>query len=130
MCMKLGLLLSLIPAMAMAMDRMSALSMVETGNDDRMVGAAGEISRFQVLKAEWRTVTSSTDYANPRLAKEVAQRLLDQRVQRFQTIYKRCPSDFEFYGLWNAPSQVLGARVSRTVAERCRCFANLCNWKN
>jgi hypothetical protein len=29
--------------------------------------------------------------------------------------------------LWNAPTQALTGRISRTVAERCQRFANLCS---
>jgi hypothetical protein len=56
----------------------------------------------------------------------VTLRLLDRRVIVFREAYRRNPTNFEFYGLWNAPSQVMERRVSRTVAERCRRFANLC----
>ena len=126
--MRFALLLSLIPMLSFGMDRMSALSMIETGNDDKMVGRAGEISRYQVLKSEWSSITSSTRYTDPEIARQVALRLLDQRVQKFESIYKRPPTDFEFYGLWNAPGQVLTGRVSRVVAERCNRYANLCSW--
>jgi hypothetical protein len=111
------------------MDRLSALSMIETGNNDRMVGRAGEISRYQILKREWRSVTSSTRYQDPETAKAVTLKLLDRRVQAFQAAYNRQPTNFEFYALWNAPAQVLEGRVSRVVAERCRRYANLCEWK-
>ena len=32
-----------------------------------------------------------------------------------------------YYALWNAPNQVLSGHVSRTVAERCQRFSNLCS---
>jgi len=126
--MRFALLLTLIPMLSFGMDRMSALSMIETGNNDSMVGRAGEISRYQVLKSEWSSITTSTRYTDPELARQVALRLLEQRVQRFESIYKRPPTDFEFYGLWNAPAQVLNGRVSRVVQERCNRFVNLCSW--
>jgi hypothetical protein len=109
------------------MDRLSALSSIETGNDDRMVGKAGEISRYQVLKAEWRSVTSSTSYRDPEIARLVTIKLLEQRVDRFKARYNRNPTDFEFYALWNAPTQALTGRISQTVAERSRRFANICS---
>ena len=124
--MRLALLLSLIPMLSFGMDRMTALSMLETGDDDAMVGRAGEISRYQILKMEWRSVTNSTAYCNPITARMVTTTLLEQRVQRFQTVYHRSPTDYEFYALWNAPTQALTGRISRTVAERARRFANLC----
>ena len=108
------------------MDRLSALSMLETGNDDHAIGAAGEISRFQDKKAEWRTVTNSSNYTDSETAKKVMIKLMDKRIQAFQDHFGRQPSDFEFYALWNAHSQALNGHVSRKVAERCERFANLC----
>jgi hypothetical protein len=126
MKLKLTLLLTLVPMLSFGLDRLAALSMIETGNNDRMIGRAGEISRYQILKTEWRSVTNSTRYTDPRTAKAVTLRLIERRVQTFRATFNRNPTNFEFYGLWNAPSQVLERRVSRTVAERCRRFANLC----
>ena len=122
------MLMVLCPMMSFGMDRLAALSMIETGKNDRVVGRAGEISRYQILKREWRSVTSSTRYTDPEVAKAVTLRLIDRRVQAFEAVYNRPPTHFEFYGLWNAPAQVLERRVSRTVAERCRRYANLCEW--
>lgn len=120
--------MTLCPMVSFGMDRLAALSMIETGDNDRMVGRAGEISRYQILKREWSSVTNSVRYADPQIAKAVALRLIERRVQAFQAAYNRPPTHFEFYGLWNAPSQVLENRVSRTVAERCRRYSNLCEW--
>ena len=128
--MKLALLFALVPMLCSGMDRFTALSLIETGDNDAMVGRAGEISRFQVMKNEWRAITSSISYRDATLAKQVAVKILDQRVQRFESIYKRPPTDFEFYALWNAPTQALTGRISRVVAERSQRFANLCNWNN
>src|SRR5262245_8751842 len=125
----LALLIILCPMLSSGMDRLAALSMIETGDNDRMVGRAGEISRYQILKSEWRSVTNSVDYAHAPTAKNVAQMLLARRVQAFQATYHRNPTDFEFYGLWNAPGQVLKGRVSPVVAERCRRYSNLCEWE-
>lgn len=124
----LAFVLVLSPMMSFGMDRLAALSMIETGNNDRMVGRAGEISRYQILKREWRSVTNSTRYQDPETAKAVTLKLIDRRVQTFQATYNRPPTNFEFYALWNAPAQVLEGRVSRVVAERCRRYANLCDW--
>ena len=124
--MKLIWLLWLVPGISLGMDRLSALSMLETGNNDHVVGAKGEISRYQVLKSEWRSVTSSQDYSDPKLARWVALRLLDLRIGRFRTINNRAPTDFEFYALWNAPTQALSGKLGRLVAQRSHRFANLC----
>src|SRR6185295_10496213 len=74
-------------------------------------------------------VTNSTRYQDPETARAVTLKLLDRRVQQFQASRNRPPTNFEFYALWNAPAQVLEGRVSRVVAERCRRYANLCEWK-
>ncbi len=121
-----SLLLVLVPSFCFGMDRLSALSMFETGNDDAMVGKAGEISRYQIMKGEWSKVTNSTAYRNPQVSKQVTLRLLEDRIARFQKIYHRPPTDYEFYGLWNAPGQVMRGKISPTVAARCKRFANLC----
>ena len=127
---KLMWVLSLLPLAASGMDRLTALSNLETGNNDRMVGKAGEISRYQVRKSEWSSVTSSKAYRDPNVAKQVTLKLLDQRVEKFVGLYKRNPTDFEVYALWNAPTQALTGKISRVVAERSRRYANLCSWKN
>ncbi len=103
--------------------------MLETGNDDRVVGKAGEISRYQVRKEEWKTVTTSRNYRDPQIAREVTLKLIEQRIERFKDIHGRSPTDFEFYALWNAPTQALTGRISRVVAERSNRFVNLCSWK-
>ena len=121
-----ALILCLLPACGFGMDRLSALSMLETGNNDRAVGSAGEISRFQVKKAEWRTVTNSANYSDYETARKVMVQLMDKRIHAFEEHFGRQPSDFEFYALWNAPAQAMSGHVSRTVAERCQRFANLC----
>ena len=36
-----------------AMDRWEALSMIESGNNDRAIGSVGEVSRFQIRPELW-----------------------------------------------------------------------------
>jgi hypothetical protein len=124
--MKMMLLLAFLPTLCSGMDRLSALSMIETGNNDRVVGKAGEISRYQILRREWRRVTRSANYTNPQVAKTVAVRLANQRVSAFKTAFKRPPTHEEFYALWNAPGLLLEGRLNQRIVERCRRFANLC----
>ncbi|HYG24624.1 MAG TPA: hypothetical protein VEH04_17755 [Verrucomicrobiae bacterium] len=121
----LALILGL-PLGVFGTERLAALSMLETGNNDRAIGRAGEVSRYQVLRREWRSVTNSVAYTDSETARHVVLAIMQKRVKAFQAAYGRLPNDFEYYGLWNAPSQVLRGRVSRVVAERCRRFANLC----
>jgi hypothetical protein len=121
------LVICVAPLGCFGMDRLSALSMLETGNNDRMVGRAGEISRYQILKPEWRSVTNSVRWTDPQVAKAVTLKLIDRRVNQFRAKHRREPSDFEFYVLWNAPAQVLvRGKVSKVVAERAERYANLC----
>lgn len=124
---RLAWLLALCPMLSFGMDRLEALSMIESGGNDRMVGRHGEISRYQILKREWRSVTQSTRYTDLAVARSVTLTLLDQRLRAFERAQGRSPTHFEFYGLWNAPAQVLKGRVSPVVAERCRRYANLCS---
>jgi len=125
--MKTLLLIIFFPLASMGMDRLSALSMLETGNNDRMVGRAGEISRYQILKTEWRSVTNSLRWTDAQVARAVTQQLIERRVNQFRVKHHRDPSDFEFYVLWNAPAQVLvRSQISKVVAERAHRYANLC----
>src|SRR5882672_7464769 len=108
--MKLTLLCSLVPMFTFAMDpvvtdRLTALSMIESGNNDYMVGRAGEISRYQIFKSEWHSVTNSANYTDRATARAVTLRLMDRKVQNFASSFNRPPTDFELYGLWNAPNQ-------------------------
>ena len=124
----LFLVMCLAPLSCFGMDRLSALSMLETGNNDRMVGRAGEISRYQILKAEWRSVTNSVRWTDPAVSKAVTLTLLERRIAQFRAKHHRDPSDFEFYVLWNAPAHVLvRGKVSKVVAERAERYANLCS---
>lgn len=104
---------------ATAMDRWLALSMLESGDNDSATGPRGEISRFQIRRELWPG-------GNPRDAKSalaVAQEIMRLRLDGFQQTHKRAATDFEFYVLWNAPSQVNHPRGS--VSERAVRFANL-----
>src|SRR5258708_6108474 len=45
--------------------RLYALGMIETGNNDREIGGAGEISRYQIHPIVWKSYSKSLDYSNP-----------------------------------------------------------------
>lgn len=104
---------------AFAMNRWEALSMIESGNNDRAVGAVGEVSRFQIRPELW----PGGNPLNPQEALTAAQKTMTPRLTRFERNHKRQPTDFEFYVLWNAPWQA--DHPSGTVRERARRFANL-----
>ncbi len=102
-----------------AMDRWSALSMIESGDDDRAVGSRGEISRFQIRPELWPGGNSQ----NVQDALAAAREVMKPRLQAFEKAHGRPASDFEFYVLWNAPWDVDHPR--KAVTERARRFANL-----
>src|SRR6266516_276163 len=49
-----------------------ALGMIESGNDDRGVGRAGEVSRYQIHPTVWRSYSGSREYQNPGVSLQVA----------------------------------------------------------
>ena len=104
---------------AFAMDRWEALSMIESGNNDRAVGAVGEVSRYQIRPELW----PGGNPLNPKEALTAAQKTMIPRLTRFERSHKRQPTDFEFYVLWNAPWQA--DHPSGIVKERAQRFANL-----
>jgi hypothetical protein len=109
-----------------AHNRWEALSMIESGNNDAAIGQAGEVSRFQIKPALWEKFSAADparSRTNPQAALRVAQAIMRIRCAQFERHYHRQPNDFEYYVLWNAPSQI--HRPSRTVAERASRFSNL-----
>ena len=106
------------------MDRWVALSQIESGNNDYAVGAAGEISRYQVRPELWRQhAPPNADWEKPDHALAVAQRFMRMRRAGFEKSHHRPPNDFEFYVLWNAPAQI--DKPSKVVRERAERFCNL-----
>ncbi|HZF02230.1 MAG TPA: hypothetical protein VE344_10080 [Methylomirabilota bacterium] len=104
---------------AFGMDRWSALSMLESGDNDHAVGQRGEVSRYQILPKLWPG-------GNPRNGQEAlaaAQGIMQTRLNRFEKVHGRPATDFEFYVLWNAPWQA--DHPTKTVAERATRFSNL-----
>jgi hypothetical protein len=104
---------------ASGMTRWEALSMLETGNSDGVVGRCGEISRYQIRAELW----PGGNPQNAQAALTVARSIMQDRIQHFQKTHGRSPSDFEFYVLWNAPAQV--DHPVSCVVERAQRFVNL-----
>jgi hypothetical protein len=104
---------------AQAMDRWAALSMLESGNDDQAIGSRGEVSRYQIRPYLW----PGGNPVNAHVALNVAQKIMQPRIARFEQTHNRAPSDFEFYVLWNAPQEV--NHPCRAVARRAERYANL-----
>jgi len=116
----------LFGASAWGMDRFAALSMLESGNDDKAIGPSGEISRYQILPATWQRYTKdkTLDPLNPTNSLAVVQTIMSERCAHFQEINHHPPTDFEFYLLWNCPARV--AHPSKLATDRAQRFANLC----
>jgi len=106
------------------MDRWSALSQIESGDDDKAVGRMGEISRYQILPDVWTAFApENAKWENAKDALAVAKAAMKKRRAEFERTYHRAPTDFEFYVLWNAPAQI--DRPGTAVSERAKRFCNL-----
>lgn len=111
--------------------RLEALSQIETGNDDRAVGGAGEVSRYQIKPWIWRQYSDSDAYFNRRISTRVAEQHLAGLAQIFRKCTRREPNDFDLYVLWNAGPTYYDrigfarSRVHPIIGERARRYANL-----
>lgn len=112
-----------------------ALGMIETGNDDRGVGRAGEISRYQIHPIVWKAYSNSREYQNPGVALEVASQHWAALSSYFKEKTAREPSDFDMYVLWNTRYGYYAGkgfdprRLPRLVSVRAQRFVNLVNRK-
>lgn len=108
-----------------AMDRFTALSQIESGDNDFAVGRAGEISRYQIRRELWQTVTRVplSEATNSAVAINVAKSIALARMENFRQQYNRPPTDSEFYILWNAPGEI--DHPSHVVRSRASLYANL-----
>jgi hypothetical protein len=108
-----------------AMDRFTALSQIESGDNDFAVGRAGEISRYQIRRELWQKVTSVplSQATNSAVAINVAKSIAMARMENFRQQYNRPPTDLEFYILWNAPGEI--SHPSHVVRSRASLYANL-----
>jgi hypothetical protein len=117
--MKILFTLMFLSVNALAMDRWSALSMIESANCDSAVGQVGEITRYQIRPELW----PGGDPRDARAALVIARHIMAARMAAFQQDHGRPPTDFEFYILWNAPSQI--DHPHHAVVERAQRFVNL-----
>lgn len=108
-----------------------ALGMIETGNDDREVGGAGEISRYQIMPSVWRHYSDSLNYRDPQVSFAVAKRHWASLYNAFKQGAHREPTDFDMYVLWNthygyyASRHFNPARLSSAVRDRAQRYVNL-----
>ena len=88
---------------------LEAISEIESGGRDNVVGAAGEVSRYQILPAVWRATTKlPIERAAYRkgTAKAIARKILIARMREFERRFGRNPGASEIWLLWNAPTMV------------------------
>ena len=117
-----------------AMDRWSALAMVEGGSDTR-TGPCGEVSRYGIMPSNWKLETGDLkgemgkgkaetfSPTNQWQALEVAMRIQSRRVAAFARAHGRMPSDGEWALLWHCPARV--AWPTAAEADYARRFVNL-----
>jgi hypothetical protein len=117
--MKFLLVLLFVATNAPAMDRWTALAMLESGGNDHAIGQAGEVSRYQINPKLW----PGGNPFDSQVALTNAERIMSPRMAAFEKSHGRAPDDFEFYVLWNAPAQI--DRPHPAVAERAGRFVNL-----
>ena len=110
-----------------------ALGMIESGNDDRGVGRAGEVSRYQIHPNVWKNYSDSRDYQNADVSLQVARRHWNYLTNYFRDTAGRDPTPFDMYVLWNtrhgyyARNGFDPARISAVVRDRAQRFVNLLN---
>ena len=113
---------------------LDSLAAIESGGEDRAIGRAGEVSRYQIMPGLWRRTLRENGWHgsphDPKLARRVALKILESRIRHFAEVMHRWPGPEEIYALWNAPGllAVRGWRWQRLPAKiRARCirFVNL-----
>ena len=127
--MKLALAILFLATSLQAMDKWSALSMIESGDRDNVKGASGEVSRYGIMPAVWRAATTLPLSAstNRDVAWSVAMKVQSARVVAFARREGRMPTSAEWYRLWNRPARVLNP--TPLELERSKRFENLVNSK-
>lgn len=111
--------------------RQFALGMIETANDDREIGRAGEVSRFQIMPSVWKRYSSSQRYHDPDVSVEVAREHWAALREFFRKQAHREPTDFDMYVLWNtrygyyANRGYKPERLHPVVRDRAQRFVNL-----
>lgn len=124
------------PAITLDAKRLYALGMIETGNDDRAIGRAGEISRYQLAPPVWKSYSRSMDYRNPNVSLQVARQHWSYLAAYFKEKSGRTPDDFDMYVMWNTRGGYYASKgfsknlICAVVQDRAQRFVNLVNRKN
>jgi hypothetical protein len=115
--------------------RLLALAMIETGSNDREIGGDGEVSRYQLSRAVWKSYTTSQDYTDPEVSLQVAAQHWNYLANYFKQKTGREPDDFDMYVLWNTRFGYYAHKgfshqgISPVVQDRAQRFVNLVNRK-
>jgi hypothetical protein len=113
--------------------RLFALGMIESGNDDRGVGSAGEVSRYQIHPVVWKAYSNSKDYHHHEVSLHVAREHWNYLTNYFRERTGREATDLDMYVLWNtrfgyyASKRFEPRQLHRTVRNRAQRFVNLVN---
>jgi hypothetical protein len=122
-----------VPAPTLDAKHLWALGMLETGNNDREIGGAGEISRYQILPVVWKSYSGSRSYNDPEVSLQVARLHWNSLAAAFKERTGRQPGDFDMYVLWNtgcgyyAKKGFDQRRIAHIVQDRAQRFVNLVN---
>ena len=112
---------------------LSALSQIESNDNDAAVGKAGEISRWQMMPEVWDNATHKPR-AMARIYKEalpVARKELESRIGYFRYNLNRDPVPEQVYALWNIGAICFknmhfdDSLLSWRLQATCERFANL-----
>jgi hypothetical protein len=128
-------LIALLAATALncqaGLSHLEALSLIESGGNDRAIGGAGEVSRYQILPKVWRFYSQSSNYRSQWLSTEVARRHMETIHQAYVRLNGHPADDFDLYVMWNAGIDYYRRmgfdpqRVHRVIRERANRFVNL-----
>lgn len=111
--------------------RLEAISLIETADNDRLIGSKGEISRYQIMPCVWRQYSQSRNYQDRKEAKRIAQQHLQVLEELFRRRTGRAPAEFDIYVMWNAGPYYYAkrgfspGRVAPSIRERATRFVNL-----
>jgi len=131
----LFLLLSTVSASA-GLSKLDAIAMIETGNNDSVIGSAGEISRYQIKPRIWREYSLSRAWRDAGVSSQVAQEYLADLEATFRRRAGRDATDFDLYVLWNAGPAYYARigysarRVGAVIRERAERYVNLRQMRN
>ncbi len=112
-----------------------ALGMIESGNRDRSIGGAGEVSRYQIIPAVWKSYSASSEYADPQISVQVARQHWIYLAKYFKEKTGRNPDNFDMYVLWNTKFGYYAGKkfsqqdISHVIQNRAERYVNLVNRK-